>query len=423
MNSNLFNRALGTLGHSAFERAECSRQTLAIQHDPLIRFDGRGRAGPQSSSQPCLAHQPGNIALAIDPFEGRLLASGGADGSLSVWDLESPSSIRTPLTTLSRGPLAHAFSVSHISFYPFDSGALITSSADKSLKLYATDPFSTVTTYPLPNHIHAHALSPIASHLLIAVAPDAPAVRLVDLKTSAATHTLHGHRGSVLSVAWSPKHEHILASAGSDGSVRLWDVRRSANLLRCLDKDNLPGSAPTHANSIAHHGGANGIAFTPCGRYIVTAGLDREVRVWDAETGTNTLVAFGPVLRNEGRMQRLPIILPEQVTRRGCLWALWPNPREVLVLDLLEGTVVKRIRAQMWRGLEDVIGGVAWREGAMEMYTSHKGGMIQGWRARGREDVDEEDEDAEAGHEERKRKRDVLDEVVRSLTERPVTFT
>jgi WD40 repeat protein len=82
------------------------------------------------------------------------------------------------------------------------------------------------------------------------VGTDDPRVRLIDLATCGHSHTLVGHRDAVLTVAWCPLHEHVLASGSRDGTVRLWDVRRSGTtaLLSVLDQGRtLPGAAAASA--------------------------------------------------------------------------------------------------------------------------------------------------------------------------------
>ncbi|OEJ28335.1 DNA-binding protein [Streptomyces agglomeratus] len=79
-----------------------------------------------------------------------------------------------------------------------------------------------------------------------------------------ATDTLTGHGGPVIAVAFSPDDK-LLASAGSDGTVRLW---------------NLADRQP--AGTLLGHGGAvRSVAFGPDGRTLVSGGADRTVRVWD----------------------------------------------------------------------------------------------------------------------------------------------
>jgi DNA excision repair protein ERCC-8 len=50
-----------------------------------------------------IAHYGGVNAITIDPFEGRYLLSGGADSTISIWDLEaSEVGLYEPLGTVSR---------------------------------------------------------------------------------------------------------------------------------------------------------------------------------------------------------------------------------------------------------------------------------------------------------------------------------
>lgn len=119
--------------------------------------------------------------------------------------------------------------------------AFLSTSYDHKLKVYATETMTASATFDLDSVIYSHSLSPIADHLLVACATQHSAVRLVDLRSGASTHSLAGHHRGVLSVAWSPHEEHVLASGSLDGTARLWDIRRSANSLGVLDLEDSVG--------------------------------------------------------------------------------------------------------------------------------------------------------------------------------------
>lgn len=136
--------------------------------------------------------------------------------------------------------------------------------------------------------VYAHTLSPIANHLLVACATQHPAVRLVDLRSGSNTHSLAGHEGALLSLAWNPTAEHILASGGIDGTIRLWDIRKSAGSLGTLDMQDCigvtaaGGATRSRFSAKSHQAAVNGITWTGDGCYIISAGHDQKVRVWNA---------------------------------------------------------------------------------------------------------------------------------------------
>ena len=378
------------------------------------------------------------------------MLSGGAESSIILWDLESAETTVNrctykPSAKASKASSAHKFGITHLSFYPFDSLAFLSTSYDHTLKIYETETLALSASFDLNSVVYSHALSPIADHLLVACATQHPAVRLVDLRSGASAHSLAGHQGAVLSVAWNPRDDYILASGGSDGEVRLWDIRRSAGSLGVLDMDDSVGvggedgrgrNARSRNHGKAHTGACNGVVWTEDGKHIVTAGHDERVRVWDVGLGANALSHFGPIIKNTHLSTLLPLLAPGHLS--GSQVMLYPNEKEILMFDLFEGTLLKRLRtpgvavAQAsgsagQRNIKNRVTSLGWRAGDVEMYSAHSDGVIRAWKPRTKDEIEAEKDEADQvdgdEDESRKRKRQALDDVFRDLSRQKITFT
>jgi WD40 repeat protein len=78
---------------------------------------------------------------------------------------------------------------------------------------------------------------------------------------------------AVTAVTFSPDGK-VLATAGSDGNVRLWNTATGR-----------PVGAPLTADTTGKYTGVNGVAFSPDGNVLATADADGEVRLWNTATG------------------------------------------------------------------------------------------------------------------------------------------
>lgn len=445
--------------HSNALMAEC----LSCRSDPSLLVPGGGRF-------------PG-LRLRYS----HRLVSGGSDATIRLWDVEqcgNPNNLHVykPSAQIARSDDktgSHRFGITHLSFYPFDPAAFLSSSYDQTLKLWATDSVQLSGSWDLESKLYTHAISPVADHLLVACGTAHPAVRLVDLRSGAAVQSLvapgqlGAGGGAVLSVAWSPRHEHVLASGTLDGAVRIWDVRRASSLIGLLDQEDSLGILRRHGDingnhisdrgvrlsAKAHSGPVNGLTWTDDGAYIISAGHDRRIRVWDSATGANTLASFGPSIKNGQLANNTPLFTTPvglTVARKELLF--WPNETEILILDLHEGTTVSRlrgvgaqisgVRAQRGgeRTVKNRVTSLAWRgaggaggsggivpgasNASGQVFSGHTDGQIRGWMPQVRGlDAEDEDDTSEVIQQERVQKRKALDDAFKSLMGQKITFT
>jgi NB-ARC domain/WD domain, G-beta repeat len=112
----------------------------------------------------------------------------------------------------------------------------------------------------------------VAGRELLASAGADGTVRIWDPATGTQQAVLEGHRVYVRRVcAVTVAGRELLASAGEDGTVRIWD----------------PATGAQQAVLEGHQGGVHGVcAVTVAGRELLaSAGADRTVRIWDPATG------------------------------------------------------------------------------------------------------------------------------------------
>jgi DNA excision repair protein ERCC-8 len=487
MNRLLLSRQVGLASPQTFQRVQYERLLHHVAPEQSITFDAQafhGNNGRQPSSgsltspgptlkagprpgEDAVSHSGGVNVLAADEHTGRYLVSGGADSAIRLWDLEecgsNESYLYHPIASATRSTSgSHTHALTSVSIYPFDPipSTILTSSYDKTLKLFSIDAsrIAPVYTFEVIDTPYSHSLNPVVSSAsLVAVGTAHPAVKMLDLRTGLATHTLPGHSGAVFSVCWSPRSEHLLASGSADGRVLFFDVRRAHSAFACLDLDDAIGVLrPEHTsnyqprsaldwNAKAHNGPVTGVRWVDEGRRVVTCGHDQRIRVWDAATGRNELVHFGPRIKNERNGEFAPLMSPAECGRldKGALF--WANDNakgEIFMMDMNEGTMQKvlktpgttkskqkdgnigrlnsggRINSMVWRYRSDCDSG-------LELYSGHGDGTICCWKGSPPEDEELEDKfnpEFEAAHK-RKRKRDLLDGIVDGLTKNPVAFT
>jgi len=183
---------------------------------------------------------------------------------------------------------------------------------------------------------------------LLATASSDGSVRLWDPLSGDTRTVLLGHRGLVMSVAWAPDGS-LLASASSDGSVRLW----------------ASNSCDTGAVLLTHHSAVRSVAWAPDGSLLASACDDGSIRLWDPKTGS------------------IQAVLPGH---QRCVSVAWAPDDSMLAAACSDGSV------RLWdprtgrahgalQGHTDWVRSVAWAPDSSLLVSAGDDGSVRLWNA------------------------------------------
>jgi WD40 repeat protein len=252
----------------AFEQ-ETRRDGTQLGRFPLdlpLPMEGEGQF--QASLE---GHAGGVFGISLSP-DGTGLASGGADGSVRLWTLESGRDAK-PRARL-RG---HEGEVNSVSWSP-DGRRLASGSADATIRLWTLDSESgSEQQTVLKGHdggVNSISWSPDGSRLASGGADGSVRLWSGDSESGAEPlAVLEGHEGGVNSIGWSPDGK-LLASGGADGTVRLWSGESEG------------GSEPL-AVLQGHEAGVSSISWGPEGTVLASGSADASVRLWSRESASD----------------------------------------------------------------------------------------------------------------------------------------
>lgn len=196
-------------------------------------------------------------AVAFSP-DGGLLASGGRDHAIRLWQTETGENIQT-LT-------GHGDWITSLAFSP--DGTLLASAArDHELHIRNAASGALLHSFsPHTDYITALAFTPDSS--VIASGSRDGTIWLMHIASSTEIATLENYGGPVWDLAFSPDGS-TLASAGEDGLIWLWGIWDDNGVWLY----SLQG----------HEGPAVSLAFSPNGRWLLSGGLDGLLRLWDLQ--------------------------------------------------------------------------------------------------------------------------------------------
>lgn len=327
-------------------------------------------------------------SLDIDPVDHQLLLCGGSDSAISIWDLENETDVppedKQPLCKLEM-KIGHQFGLTKVQWWPFDQSMFLTGSYDNTVKIWDSSALEDVYTFDFEKKVYNFDVNSLELDGLIAVGLSSPLIRLVDLRSTSSAQILKGHKsGEVLSVKWSPKLSYLLASGGSDGSVRVWDIRQATQEVSSMDLERLSSKQLLNPPEFrkAHRGACNGLAWCEEGTQLLSVGMDNKARLWShlQEQGVNENINFGPLFQDNRQQNLDPLVSSTGEFNNETRVFLSSDTGDVLYYTLNEAQLVQRLVAPGKDiRLERQASFVARKPESYEYYSSARDGSIIKW--------------------------------------------
>ncbi|KAG6016953.1 hypothetical protein E4U54_000034 [Claviceps lovelessii] len=219
------------------------------------------------------AHEGAIWSLSVHP-DGRSVVSGGADKSAKFWDFKivQEEVLGTKRTTpklklVQSRMLKVSDDILSLRFSP-DAKLLAVALLDNTVKVFFVD------SLKLYLNLYGHKLPVLSmdisydSKLIVTSSADKN-IRLWGLDFGDCHKALFGHQDSILQVAFVPHNSdgngHHFFSSSKDRTIRYWDGDKFEQIQR-LD---------------GHHGEIWTIAVSHTGNFLVSAGHDKSIRVWE----------------------------------------------------------------------------------------------------------------------------------------------
>ncbi len=208
--------------------------------------------------------------LAFSP-NGQQLVSGSFDDTVRVWDISSPNPAdRAPSRLTLNGRAVFSTALTHSVTFALDGARIVSVSADGFVRIWDASFKADEDQGKFRDSGRVYSVSISTDGLRVASGGAEKTVTLWNAQTGAQIGTpLRGHTDAVNCVSFSPDGLQLV-SGSDDQTLRLWDTVTLAQIGHPL---------------IGHSSIVSSISFSSDGRRIVSGGHDCTVRLWSVRTG------------------------------------------------------------------------------------------------------------------------------------------
>ncbi len=209
---------------------------------PLFRLEG---------------HEGRVLSVCFSP-DGRLLATGSGDRTIRLWSMAE---------RRERAILRGHTSWIDATKFSADGRRLVSAGADSTARIWDVDRGTAIGVFEHTAAVDDAIFTPDGARIV--TAGWEPTVSVWDAATMKRLRQLEGHTGLVMSLALD-RDRTTLASAGIDGTVRLWDLESGR------ERSRIRAAAGRHVRSLS---------FAPGGGQLATVSDTGTLRFWEVEGG------------------------------------------------------------------------------------------------------------------------------------------
>ncbi|XP_013183678.2 U3 small nucleolar RNA-associated protein 15 homolog [Amyelois transitella] len=189
--------------------------------------------------------------------DGRLLVAGSEDAAVKLFDVNSKNVLR--VFTGHTAPV-------HRTFFTKDQVKIISFSDDKSVNLWDIATEAKVTSFSEhTDYVRAGAPSPISPEIILSGGYD-HVIKMYDCRSNETVLTVN-HESPVESLLFLPSGGIFISAGGTE--IKVWDIFNGGKLL---------------ANISQHHKTVTTLRLASNGSRLLSASLDRHVKVYDVSS-------------------------------------------------------------------------------------------------------------------------------------------
>jgi transcription initiation factor TFIID subunit 5 len=248
--------------------AESYVRIFSLKGTPLESLiPSENNTNPSPKSRRLIGHSGPVYGISISP-DSKYLLSSSEDKSTRLWSLDTYTGLvvykghDAPVWDVAFGPFGHYFA---------------TASHEHTARLWSCDHI-----YPLRIFAgHSNDVDTVTFHpnsAYVFTGSSDKTARMWDVATGNSVRLFTGHTAPVTTLAVSPNGK-WLATAGEDSTINMWDIASGRRL------KTMKGHGRTSIYSLS---------FSQDGTVLVSGGADMTVRCWDVAYGTGASTAEAP---------------------------------------------------------------------------------------------------------------------------------